>query len=88
MATKVAPPSLLRCHCTSSVPLLQVPATVNVAVAPATTVRFAGCCVIVSTGGAAVTVSVASLLVALPATLLATAWKTAPLSLRAVVAMV
>ena len=57
-------------------------------VAPATTLTLAGCCVIVSTGAAAVTVSVASLLVALPATLVATASKTAPLSVIAVVAIV
>ena len=85
-AANVTPPSLLRCHCTSSVPLLQVPPTVKVALEPAATDTSAGCGVIVRTGAAAVTVKVASLLLALPATLVATASNTAPLSVIAVVA--
>ena len=69
-----------RCHCTASVPELQVAATVNVACVPATTLVLAGCCVIVNTGTAAVTVRVAALLVAVPAMLVTTARKVAPLS--------
>ena len=70
------------------VPELQVPPTVNVAVAPAATLRLAGCGVIVRTGALVATVSVAALLVALPATLLTTARKAAPLSASVVVASV
>ena len=66
-------------------PLLQVPPTVKDAGAPATTAALAGCGEIVRTGAVAVTVSVALLLVALPAALLATARKVAPLSPSTVV---
>ena len=81
-----APPAGLRCQRMARVPAEHVAATVNDACAPAATLRLAGCCVIVKTGAAAVTVSAALLLVALPATLLATARKVAPLSARAVAA--
>ena len=87
MSTKPAPP-VLRCQRTASVPEEQVAATVNDACAPAATVRSAGCWVMVRTGAAALTVSVAVLLVALPATLLAIARKVAPLSARVVVVRV
>ena len=89
MSAKVsdAPEPWLRCHCTTSVPELQVPATVNAADVPATTLMLAGCCVIVSTGALAVTVSVALLLVALPAMFVTTARKTAPLSPSTVAAI-
>ena len=60
--------------------VLQVAATVNVAAAPAATLASSGCCVIVSTGRAAVTVSTASRLVTEPAALLTTTWNAAPLS--------
>jgi hypothetical protein len=80
-----APPPELRCQRIASVPEEQIAATVNDACAPAATVRFAGCWVMVSTGAAALTVKVALLLVALPATLLAIARKVAPLSASVVV---
>jgi hypothetical protein len=57
-----------------------VATTVNVAVCPAVTVRFAGCAVIVGATGAAFTVSAAALLVADPAVLLTTTSKVEPLS--------
>ena len=71
-----------------SVPELQVAATLNEAEVPATTLMLAGCCVIVRTGAAATTVKVALLLVALPATFVTTARKTAPLSPRTVAKVV
>jgi hypothetical protein len=58
---------------------------VNVAVCPAVTVWFAGCVVIVGATGAGFTVSVAALLVTVPAVLLTTTANADPLS--AVVAM-
>jgi hypothetical protein len=53
---------------------------VNVAVCPAVTVWFAGCLVIAGATGAGFTVSVAALLVAVPAVLLTTTAKVDPLS--------
>ena len=64
---KLAPPLLLTCHCTDADP---VAAAVNVAVAPAFAVWLAGLVVIT---GAALTVSVAAVEVAVPATLVNTA---------------
>jgi len=77
----------LRCHWTFNAPLLQVAATLKLAETPAVTVASAGCWVIVSTRTAAATVNAALLLVALPARLLTTARKTAPVSVGAVAAM-
>jgi hypothetical protein len=57
-----------------------VAATVNVAVCPAVTVWFPGCVVIAGATAAAFTVSVAALLVAVPAVLLTIAPNVAPLS--------
>jgi hypothetical protein len=57
-----------------------VAVTENVAVCPSVTVRLAGWLVIVGATGAAFTVSVAALLVALPAELLTTTVNCAPLS--------
>ena len=54
--------------------------TENVAVCPAVTVWLAGCVVIEGATGAALTVSVAALLVTLPAELLTTTVNCAPLS--------
>src|SRR5437867_13047311 len=54
--------------------------TANVAVCPAVTVWFAGCVVIVGATAAAFTVSVAALLVTVPAALLATTPNVEPLS--------
>jgi len=53
---------------------------VNVAACPEVTVWFPGCVAIVGATAAAFTVSVAALLVAVPATLLTTTAKVAPLS--------
>ena len=66
---------------------MPVATTVNVAVCPAVTVWFAGCVVIVGATGAAFTVSVAALLVAVPALLLTTTSNVDPLS-EVVVAVV
>jgi fatty acid desaturase len=55
-------------------------ATVNVAACPAVTIWFAGCVVIVGATGAGFTVSVAALLVAVPALLLTTTSNVDPLS--------
>jgi hypothetical protein len=55
-------------------------ATVNIAVCPAVTVWFIGCVVIVGATWAAFTVSVAALLVAVPALLLTTTSNVEPLS--------
>jgi hypothetical protein len=54
--------------------------TLNVAVWPAVTVWFTGCVVIAGATGAAFTVSVAALLVALPAVFVTTTANVAPLS--------
>jgi hypothetical protein len=61
---------------------------VNVAVCPAVTVWFAGCVVIAGATGAAFTVSVAALLVVVPALLLTTTAKVDPLSEVVVTAVV
>ena len=63
------PPSVDTCHCTVGVGLPEA-AAVNVAVAPAVTVAFAGCVVTV---GAKSTVSVAAVVVAVPCELVNTA---------------
>jgi len=57
-----------------------VAVTENAAVCPAMTVRLAGCEVMDGATGADVTVSVAALLVALPAPLVTTTVNRAPLS--------
>jgi len=62
--------------------------TVKVAVCPAVTVWFTGCVVIVGATGAGFTVSVAALLVTVPAVLLTTTAKVAPLSAVVVVGVV
>ncbi len=62
--------------------------TVKVAVCPAVTVWFTGCVVIVGATGAGFTVSVAALLVTVPAVLLTTTAKLAPLSAVVVVGVV
>src|SRR5260221_551025 len=62
------------------VQLAPVATTVNVAVCPAVTVWLAGCVVIDGATAAALTVSVAALLVTLPAELLTTTVNCAPLS--------
>ncbi len=54
--------------------------TVNVAVCPAVTVWFAGCVVIVGATGAGFTVSVAALLVTIPAVFVTTTLNADPLS--------
>ena len=59
---------------------MPVAATENVAVWPAVTVWLAGCVVIDGATEAVVTVSIAALLVALPAVLLTTTVNCAPLS--------
>ena len=63
-------------------------ATVNVAVCPAVTVVLAGCALKVGTTAAALTVKVAALLVIVPAELLTTTWKAAPLSFVVVAGVV
>src|SRR3978361_335420 len=80
MSANTGAPAGLRCRLMPRVPLLHVPPTVNAACAPAATLRLAGCGEIVSTGALAVTVSVPSLLVALPKALLTTARKVAALA--------
>jgi hypothetical protein len=65
-----------------------VATTVNVAVCPAVTVWFAGCVVIAGATGAAFTVSVAALLVAVPAVLVTTTLNVDPLSEVVVTAVV
>jgi hypothetical protein len=71
-----APPSVERCHCTDGAgrPLA---AAVNVAASPAVTVWSCGCALTV---GAAVTVSVAGCVVALPTLLVNTARNRCPSS--------
>src|SRR5262249_5607652 len=69
MLVKLAPPSLLTCHCTVGAGV-RVAAAVNVAVLPAAAVWFAGWIV---TTGAVLTVKLAGLLAALPAVLVKTA---------------
>jgi hypothetical protein len=61
---------------------------VNVAVCPAVTVWFAGCVVIVGATGAAFTVSIAALLVAVPAVFVTTTANVDPLSEVVVTAVV
>jgi hypothetical protein len=61
---------------------------VNVAVCPAVTVWFAGCVVIAGATGAAFTVSVAAVLVTVPALLLTTTANVDPLSEVVVTAVV
>ena len=63
-------------------------ATLKEAVWPVVTVWLAGCVVIEGATGAALTVSVAALLVTLPAVLLTTAANCAPLSELAVIGVV
>ena len=69
MALQVRPPSVLTCHCTVGVGL-PLAAAVNDTLAPAVTVWLVGWVVMV---GAAVTVRVAAVVVALPALLVKTA---------------
>jgi hypothetical protein len=57
-----------------------VAVTVNVAVCPAVTVWFAGCVVIAGATGAGFTVSVAALLVTVPAVFVTTTVNADPLS--------
>ena len=59
---------------------MPVAVTENVAVCPAVIVRLEGCVVIEGATGAGLTVSVAALLVTLPAELLTTTVNCAPLS--------
>jgi hypothetical protein len=61
---------------------------VNVAVCPAVTVWFAGCVVIAGATGAGFTVSVAALLVAVPAVFVTTTANVDPLSEVAVAGVV
>jgi hypothetical protein len=61
---------------------------VNVAVCPAVTVWFAGCVVIAGATGAAFTVSIAALLVAVPAVFVTTTANVDPLSEVAVAGVV
>src|SRR2546425_2589315 len=80
---KVAPPSVLTCHCTVGVGE-PVAAVVKVAVWPAFTVWFAGC--VAMTGGVGeFTVSVAAVVVAVPAEFVNTARYWFPLCDKAVV---
>jgi hypothetical protein len=74
-----APPLALTCHCTVGVGVPEA-AAVNVAVAPAATVTFAGFVVIVGAVFPAVTVRVAAVVVALPDALLKTALYWLPLA--------
>ena len=69
---QLVPPSVLTCHCTVGVGV-PVAAAVKVAFAPAVTVWLAGWVVTCGCWAAAVTVSVAALLVAVPAALVNTA---------------
>ena len=62
--------------------------TVNVAVCPTVTVWLAGCVVIEGATAAALTVSVAALLVTLPAVLLTTTVNCEPLSAEVVAGVV
>jgi hypothetical protein len=73
-----APPLALTCHCTVGVGEPDA-AAVNIAVAPAATVTFAGLVVIVGTVFAAVTVKVAAVVVAMPDALVKTARYSFPL---------
>src|SRR5438874_5327864 len=86
---EVAPGMLTPWFCPWS-PSGAVPAatTANVAVCPAVTVWFAGCVVIVGATAAAFTVSVAALLVTVPAVLLTTTRNVEPLSAVVVVGVV
>src|SRR5206468_1373902 len=81
MSVNVAPPLMLTCHCTVGVGV-PLAAAVNVAVWPAFTVRFVG---FVVTAGATLTVRVAGLEVAVPATFVNTAWYWYPVWLAAAV---
>jgi hypothetical protein len=65
-----------------------IAATVKVAVWPAVTVWLAGCVVIDGATGAALTVSIATLLVTLPTKLLSTTVNCAPLSAAVVAGVV
>ena len=67
---------------------MPVATTENVAVCPAVTVWFTGCVVIVGATGAGFTVSVAALLVTVPAVLFTTTEKVAPLSVVVVTGVV
>ena len=67
---------------------MPVATTVNVAVCPTVTVWFAGCTVIEGATAPALTVSVAALLVALPAVLLTTTTNLALLSAEVVAGVV
>ena len=67
---------------------MPVATTVNVAICPTVTVWFAGCVVIKGATAPALTVSVAALLVTLPAVLLTTTTNCAPLSEEVVAAVV
>lgn len=69
-------------------PALQVAATRKLAGVPAATAVATACSVTVNTGTLMRTVSVAALLVAVPAALLTTARKVAPLSASTVAAIV
>jgi len=62
--------------------------TENVAVCPTVTVWFAGCVVMLGPTGAAVTVNVAGLLIALPAELVTITRNVAPLSPETVAGVV
>ena len=67
---------------------MPVATTLNVAVCPAVTVWFPGCVVIVGATGAGFTVSVAALLVTVPAILLTITRKVDPLSVADVTGVV
>ena len=77
MSLKLAPPSVLTCHCTVGVGL-PLAAAVKVAVWPAVTVWLAGWAVIEGANWAVVTVRVAALVVAVPTLLVNTAWYSSP----------
>ena len=77
MSLKVAPPSVLTCHCTVGVGL-PLAAAVKVAVWPAVTVWLVGWVVTEGANWAVVTVRVAALVVAVPTLLVNTAWYSSP----------
>ena len=79
--------ALFRCHwyVSGAVPAA---ATVKVAVAPAVTIAFAGCVVMDGAAAAELTVSVAAVLVALPALFVTTHRNEAPLSAEVVAGVV
>ena len=78
MSLQLEPPSVLSCHCSVGVGV-PVTATVNCVLSPAMMLTLTGWVVNTGAAVAALTVSVAGLLVMLPVTLLTTTWNWCPL---------